>query len=487
MALLTDMTAFPTLAPVARPDYLATIQVPEYGSKITRIGGVTGQPIVFKTGSPVGVWQPYATHHYSKDQPWNHAPRGERPTMFALENRGGSPSKLILDTETWKPIYCNRPLTASDPRFRRHLDIAEEWRWRPGYSNQAITWVKYRSDGTGNKIILWDVPTDTEIWSATVPVPGPNPAGAKFGMLSEGTMSDDGRYLVLCTAYATPQLAVPPTADSFVVIDFVAKTVGPYNAFLMPYATGDKGNIDFAAISPLGNYVVVKYSDSAVEEYARCFKRAATNVCTPQVHSRSYGLRTDATRSDIYGWLPWISHGDTNVALNGQEFYVGGMRKPELSNFCSTANCAAHGKTVSVDLATGRHHHMSCGTTQLGSGRIERDFQHGSGRAYLPGTLTEPGRGWHLCSHEAMVNGAADERWYTDEIIFWRITSLTHPTRACVRFGTTHTDDSDYFGEAQPCPSPDGTQVAFKSNWLRNSLTTGQAINDTKTYIIEAA
>ncbi len=454
MAILNSPTTFPSISSIARPAYNTPTNVAGFGTKVTRIGGDTGAAM---TGIS-GTWGADARHHYSKDQPWN-----DDMTMIKLEN-SGTPGQLIIDANTYQPIISSEGGTKSSAL----LKASEECRWRPGHPREMISWNKSKQT-----IIHWDVLDGREIWSAHIGSGDPN-----FGFQGEGAISDNGRWLVLSTAYPSPQTS--GKIDSFVIVDIAARFVGYPNPFLMPVRCADGGKIDWAGISPLGKYVIVKYSDHDRAEYARVFHRGGgAELDINQVQCSSHtmdvnGLRMGdglgSTKSDTRGWIAWMSHADFNVMPDGvTEVLVGGVRGEDNSNTCTGAAVKAKGRVIAVDLATGLHTHIAAGTELLGAEAA--DDEHGSGRAYRK-------RGWHFMSYSSEVAG----KKYFDEIVAWKLDG----SHECLRFGPTRTTGTPYRMEAHPCPSPDGTKVMFASNWAGPYANPLATASDTKAYVVEA-
>src|SRR5438477_1596568 len=79
--LVTDSARVYTVPPLGKPDYLAPVQDPTFGTKLVRITGNPGDSIA--AGAPIGVWATDARHHANYDQPWN-----SDGTLLAIQNRG---------------------------------------------------------------------------------------------------------------------------------------------------------------------------------------------------------------------------------------------------------------------------------------------------------------------------------------------------------------------------------------------------------------
>jgi hypothetical protein len=71
---------------------------------------------------------------------------------------------------------------------------------------------------------------------------------------------------------------------------------------------------------------------------------------------------------------------------------------------------------------------------------------------------------------------------FCDEMVLWKLDG----SRECIRFGTTHTDDSNYRAEAHGCPSPDGSRVMFASNWQKDVPPPPSSMGEVKSYVVSA-
>jgi hypothetical protein len=395
------------------------------------------------------------------------------------------PERLILDANTWVPVMGDK-YTSANNRFIK----GDEFRWRPQYPTHAITWnakkqilkrvdiIKGQSqwnDGYGEDKEGVHIPSPCTIAESN---------GPGFGLLSEGVLSNDGRYLVLCSCWKKPQQP-PGRVDHFCVVDLEARRVGPMNYFAIPYSTRDYGDIDWCSISPLGNYVVLKYSSNNIPEYARCFEiNPTTLAATPRVFiagdnpilqgDNDGAIADPKSAVDYNGWMACMSHGDfqisTAATLTGTsvEVYVGGQRiyGSDITN-CSTADKAALGGYIAQSMDKGKHVHVSVGTTGL-SGSTEAEDQHTSGRCYM-----QPGYLLGTYSYHATNK-------LSDEMVLWPLISSSTP----IRCGTTRTnDDGNYNAEAHAVPSPGCEKIMFASNWQRNAVSPGPA-DDIKAYVL---
>src|SRR5262252_9850845 len=94
--MLTNPNTVYSVPAESRPAYLKSFSDPTFNSTIMRI---TPDPGV--STSPVsGSWGGDTRHHYSKDEPWS-----ADGAFYFLENRGGSPTQLVLDGHTFAPLF----------------------------------------------------------------------------------------------------------------------------------------------------------------------------------------------------------------------------------------------------------------------------------------------------------------------------------------------------------------------------------------------
>lgn len=428
-----------------RPGYLERVQLD--GSTVTRICADAGTPM-----ANGGTWAKDSRHHYSKDQPWDDSER-----YVWIEQKSTYPSKIILDATTWKPIAGNTGTANNISRLAECTEV----RWRPGYPGQMVGWNKNRKE-----IIIFDPIRNVELWRKNIVIGDPG-----FGWISEGTISDDGRYTVMGTHWPSPQTT--GRQDTLVMIDLSARTIGPYVPHSMPYKTGRGGEVGNINISASGAYVMVKYASTP--EYARIYHRGYglfpdmfginTLQLRPQIMHKD-GLRMKETQGDQYGWIACMSHADMNMDTRLRDVVVGGIRDAAYSNTCSEFEKANQGRVIMIDLATGLHTHISAG--RQWTGQDEAADQHTSGRAYKM-------RGWHLVTYEDSPG------MFSDELVGYRLDG----TRTMRRWCRTRTDDSNYRGEAHGVPNPSFTKVMFASNWQLDCGPCGPSKDDVKAYVVE--
>lgn len=439
------------VTPTSRPPmgYLEQTEETAYGTILTRVTGISGTPLTIG-----GKWGTDSRLHYSKDEPWN-----DDQTMIWIEQRGAEPSKIILDAQSFAPIYGNKGTTKN----LNTLALSHECRWRPGYPRQMVSWLK-----TGQVLVIWDVLNDQIL--KTIPVPSDD---ANFGWLSEGTISDDGRWTVLGTTWDSPQTY--GRKDYVVVVDLEIGQAGPpsdVSMFTLKYPTSKYGKVGNINISTRGNYVMGKMAGSP--EYGFVLKVNKSNLTAIPQPMDPLGLRMKETRADLSGFIACLSHADMNEFLGGRECVIGGLRDAEYSNHCSGSEKDQLGTVVAVDLANGAHIHVSAGKSKNG-GLKEASDQHTSGRAYK---LRQKGTPKHLVTYACPMETSGQ---FTDEMVLYD----TDGSGNCTRFGVTRTNDqSEYRAEAHGCPSPDGSKVMFASNWQGGWVSTPGPSGEAKSYTL---
>jgi hypothetical protein len=199
---------------------------------------------------------------YSKQQPWN-----SDQSLLVIENRGGSPSPLVLDGKTYAP---KQSLCPSLHPY--------DYRWHPSrdHASELID-----VDAAGTELRWLDVRTctRTRTWSL--------PLTSDYGIGSgEGNPSSDGRFVAVGNNQAMVVVDMDPRPP---FVPYPSKRIGPVYTF-PPCSLGVVPcQIDWVSISPSGKYVVVKYSgaDSTADAH-RVFE------VDPQTRSRS--SRTAAWR-----------------------------------------------------------------------------------------------------------------------------------------------------------------------------------------------
>lgn len=517
--MITHYNAVPILTP-PRPGYLNGFIDSSYGSIIFR---VTGN---FDTAVPVvgGVWKKeWSRHRYSKRQPWN-----ADGTKLLIDQKSGNPVRMVLDATTYAPLFSSRDGNARATKLRSY-----EVQWRPGHATQMVS-VNHTGSGATAAITIevFDISSTagTSVGTVTVPAPSHTSSGAltgiqqdPFGWQGEGQISDDGRWTVVGSVFRAPQLHIGDAnyKDYIVVVDldnFAAgansdvsyATMGGGGLSLPVFPTGCYGEIGNCGCSCLGLYAQIHLkgtepgytvvnpgyrstgAGSVAREYAFILDiNQTTKAATPHAMNIA-GLRmggqaefdTDGANS---GMIAWLSHSDFNIDSAGNEVIVGGIRgdepKPAATNFYefagsnySTGISKKYGNCVMINLSTGLHTHVSPGELTPGmSGRRSNGVQHTSGRA-------TGRRGWHLISMESGSN------WFSGEVMWVRLltTNTNTGTRSIERLCIHRSSEALYPLEAHPVAKPDGSQVIFASNWVKNAQPPNPVATDSKAFIVVA-
>lgn len=411
---MTTGTSLIVPATIPRPECLVPITEQEFGTRLVRIAGDT------RTSIPVigGTWHSDSRHHYSKRQPWN-----RDGTLYLMEQRGGTPSKLLLNAVTWKPILGNKGTS----RVSTCLNNSHETRWHPGNASQMIG----VSSGA-TKVSRFDVLSDQVFQIITT---GFTFSGSTNGFMGEGNLSLDGSMLVL-----------GDESNNAMLVNVRDGITGPLAkiVFINAPATG----LDNITVSPLstpqGGYVVCHGSD-----FVMIYKYGPDLVLQP--HRQS---------------LLKLSHADVGVTPSGHEVFVGGARQ-----WYGPAGTFSDedGNVVSIDLETGAIKAISMGTNRLGA--KEAGDQHCSCRGP---------RGWvgvtYAGPHETTGR-------FVMELVLYKLDG----SGECVRFGVTRTNEklgaNPYRNEAHGVWSPDGKSVAFASNWQHATIAPG-SVDDVKDYVL---
>ncbi|MDD2597656.1 MAG: hypothetical protein PHO37_00315 [Kiritimatiellae bacterium] len=149
---------------LSRPGYLEPYLDPVFGSKVTRITGDPGTPIL----NTEGTWYEVARHSYSKESAWNCD-----QTLLLLAKHHGFPSKMFLDGSTFKPLFGRNSIPGTDMR------------WHPVIASVMV----YVMD---NVIGFWDVRREST--KIIMEFEG----YSKFSIGPwEGNLSLDGRYIAI--------------------------------------------------------------------------------------------------------------------------------------------------------------------------------------------------------------------------------------------------------------------------------------------------
>jgi hypothetical protein len=345
----------PTLA---RPEALVAFTDPGFGTRVQRITGDPGTAIDGLAGQR---WGAVVRHFYSKYSAWN-----ADETLLILQNRepddGGE--RLFLDGQTYRP------------RFSR---VAPgDVRWDP----LRPDWMAYLD---GDEFGWWHVRDDRRERVARFP----GYRRLSFG-LGEGNLSWNGRWCVIVARNA---------AGRQVAFAFDARTQKKF-----PDLDLEDVRLDWASISPLGNYLVVDADAfTALEDNAQVYDREGRKV------------------GALWAEYGRPSHYDLTVDENGDEVAVG-VSKSRPDNGRVIKRRLRDG-AITVLTAAGYASHTS-------TRNIRRP-------------------GWAFVTYQTN-----DARWapYLNEVT---AVSLDGSLRV-ERWAHLHTFPQGYLTEAHAVPSPDG-------------------------------
>jgi hypothetical protein len=410
--MLSNPTAVYSVPASAEPAYLAHVTDPTFGTTLLRIAPDSGMPT-----SPVsGTWGSDTRHHYSKDQPWS-----ADGAFYCLENRdGGSPSPLILDGHTFAPLLTV-PSGAG----------LYDYRWHPAKAH-ARELINVNSSGTELSWVDATTGLRTRTWSLPFAVDG-------FGQ-GEGNASRDGRFIALTSASKLVVVDMDPQPP---YAPYPNRRIGPVYTFppcSLMVSAPTNCPIDNASISASGRYVSINYDGgtSETQDIHRIYEvDPVTLGVRPHVMASS-SLRCDTFASRPYGWIFGQKHADMTLDPfdNNEDVMIGGRSCPGSSI----------GHVVKVRLRDGK-------VTALTDPTNESSILHVS-------TRNADRLGWAYVSWYK-VPGTR----FSDELIAVKLDG----SRAVERYVHLHSAVSGcYRCEQHPVPSPDGSMIAFASNWAQD-------------------
>jgi hypothetical protein len=392
--------------PRARPSYLQPFVERATGASVVRVSDDAGRAIAGLDG---GVWGRDARHVYSKQQPWSADGK-----WLALQNRkGGSPKIVLLDASTLRPVAS---ACGTLPLY--------DWRWHPDPA-RAHTIVDV--DESGRELRWFDVETCAKTRSWTLPIE------ADYGIGSgEGNLSADGRFVAIAskTEVVIVDMDPKPPYDAW-----PARRIGPVTT-LPPCGLAEGCKIGNVSISPSGRYLDVKYAGKGdLRDAHRIFEVDAKTLAI-RPHTMAAGaLRCGAQATDVDGWIFPLKHADMALdPFDGDEDVIVGGRS------CPGAKM---GRVVKVRLRDGK-------VTSLTDPKREASVFHVSTR-----NVARPG--WAYVTYFP-----GPGKRFDDEIVAVKLDG----SATTERWASTHSAAKGcYRCEPHAVPSPDGTRVAFASNW----------------------
>jgi hypothetical protein len=112
---ITDPDVLIPEAMPPRPAYGKRVVIEPFGTRVIRIAGEPGTPIVTASGEVIGTWTNFSRQHYVTTQPWN--ADGSLMHIY-LGREDVSPNNLILSGNGYKPLYA-------------YYEPRRESRWHP--------------------------------------------------------------------------------------------------------------------------------------------------------------------------------------------------------------------------------------------------------------------------------------------------------------------------------------------------------------------
>ena len=424
------VAAADTIPIEGQPPYLVPTLEAGLGTIVTRIAGNTGAP----TTPLAGVWGTDTRHVYSNQQPWN-----SDQSLLIIENReGGSPTPLILDGNTYEPLFAPCPGAG-----------LFDYRWHPArtHPHELIN-----VSGDGRTLSWFDVTTctRTRVWTLPVTV--------NYGIGSgTGNPSQAGRFVALGNEQGMfvvdmdPQPPLPP---------YPAVRIGPLYAFppcSLSVTFPTNCAIGMLSISPTGRYVDLKYSggDDTTTDLHRIYDvDPQTLALSPHVMSGS-AMRCGSFATRPNGWVFPLKHADltTDPSDGGEDVLVGGRACPG----------ASIGRVVKVRLRDGA-------VTALTDPLNEAPVSHVSTR-----NTARPG--WAYVSYFR-----APGKRFSAEIVAVNLDGSHQVERYAHSHGLT---PGCYRCEAHPVPSPDGKRVLFASNWALDCGDSCGAASEVRDYVAQ--
>jgi hypothetical protein len=428
---LSSPSAVYDVPATSKPGYLKKLTDPTFHSTVVRITADPGA----STAPISGTWGSDTRHHYSKDQPWS-----ADGAFYCLENRsGGSPNPLILDGHTFAPLF-SVPTSAGLWDHRWHPSKAHAHEIiNVSASGTEVAWVDAT---TGRKTRTWTVPFTADGFGA-----------------SEGNASRDGRFIALNSATQLVVIDMDPKAP---FAAWPARRIGPVHTFApcsLSVSTPNDCRIGNVSISASGRYVDVKYSGSSTEtqDVHRIYEvDPATLALKPHAMAQS-SLRCETFADRANGWIFGLKHADMTLDPfdNNEDVIIGGRSCPGSSI----------GHVVKVRLRDGK-------VTELSDPSNEAAVFHVS-------TRNQDRPGWAYVSYFKTTG-----KRFSDELIAVKLDG----SRQVERYAHMHSATSGcYRCEQHPAPSPDGSMIAFASNWAQDCGAGCGSASVIKDYVVMAA
>jgi hypothetical protein len=401
--------------PEAMPPQLAyrkRVVIEPFGTRVIRIAGEPGTPIVTATGEIIGTWTNFSRQHYVTTQPWN--ADGSLMHIY-LGREDVSPNNLILSGNGYKPLYA-------------YFEPRRESRWHPLLRS-------IRVQISGDTLSWYNVRTAAVVRSWRLPYRD-NSTGGKWNVSQDGRyvgIVGDNRYLYVFDMSTRRGRAGPPL--DLRVGCGLATCVPPNESFDL--RTASNGLRFMVHYGPESNWRVVDADPSTLAITSHVFPESLRPAECDAGISCSAGSPAD-------GFLPvLIGHPDFAVNTDGSTWIAGTSRywfNKVIRRVDTIGGRVGRILAVNVDRASLR---------SLTDPVNEAFASHVATRATL-----RPG--WVYATYNRTPDGK-----YQGEILAVNLNSRDIE-RYAHHYSTT---TGCYDCEVHPSPSPDGSRVAFASTW----------------------
>lgn len=409
---ITDPVAQIAEVMPAQPAYRARVKSRPFGTRIMRIGGEPGTPIVTPSGEVLGLWTNFSRHHYVTTQPWNSD--GSLMHIY-LGREDVSPNNVILSGSSYKPLYA-------------YYEPRRESRWHPVHADirvkiagDTLSWQNVR---TGLQVRTWKLPY------------ADNSTGGKWNVSLDGRyvgIVGDNRYLYVFDM-STRRGRAGPAID--LRTDCGLASCDPPNKFF-DLRTAWDGLQFLVHYGPDSNWRLLDADPATLAISRHAFPDAIKPAeCTGKV------ICSGGAPSD--GFLPvQFGHPDFLVNTDGKAWVAG--QSKYWSNKVVTG----------VDTVGGRVGRILAMRLEDGYLKSLTDPENEAWASHVAVRNTAR-RGWVYASYGRTPAGK-----FQGEIL-----AVNLNDRRIERYGHHYSTTAGcYDCEVHPSPSADGTKVAFASTW----------------------
>jgi hypothetical protein len=409
---ITDPDALIAEVPTPRPAYRARVKSRPFGTRIMRIGGDPGTPIVTPTGEVLGLWSNFPRHHYVTTQPWN--ADGSLMHIY-LGREDVSPNNVVLSGSSYKPLYA-------------YYEPRRESRWHPIHpdirvriSGDTLSWQNVR---TGLQVRNWKLPY------------ADNSTGGKWNISLDGRfvgIVGDNRYLYVFDM-STRRGRAGPALDLRTGCGLTA--CDPPNKFFDLRTSWD-GLQFLVHYGPDSNWRLLDADPDTLAIAHHAFPESIKPA-------ECEGKVICSAGAPAEGFLPvQFGHPDFLVNTDGKAWVAG------QSKYWSNKAIA------SVDTIGGRVGRILAMRLEDGYLRSLTNPANEAWASHIAVRNTAR-RGWVYASYARTPAGK-----YQGEIL-----AVNLNDRRIERYAHHFSDSAGcYDCEVHPSPSPDGSKVAFASTW----------------------